>query len=115
MTFDVEITDAALAAIRAQVKYIAIECRAPLNAGRWLERVWDAIDGLALMPERHGLAAEDEFKPYEVRRVLVGNYLILFTIEKKARKVWVIGFRHGSRLPRPGELPEQSPGANAGD
>ncbi len=89
--------------------YIAIDRQAPLNASRWLEQVWDAIDGLEEMPNRHNLAPENDYKPYEVRRALVGDYLVLFTIDNSAGKVWVIGFRHGSRLPRPDELPDSSP------
>lgn len=113
MKYTVEITDAALEAIKAQAMYIAVECCSPLNAGRWLEKIWDAVDGLEEMPRRCALAAEDQFKPYEVRRVLVGDYLILFTIEANVKKVWVIGFRHGSRLPRHQDLPSDVPGAKS--
>jgi hypothetical protein len=106
MKYSVEISDAAFEAIGAQARYIAIDCKAPLNAQFWLERVWDVIDGLEQMPGRHALAPEDAYKPYEVRRALVGNYSILFTIDEGAGKVWIIGLRHGSRLPRPEELPD---------
>ena|ERR1700722_17114466 len=109
MKYVVEVTDAAFDAIRAHARYIAVERQAPINAARWLEQIWDAIDGLEEMPRQHNLAAEDAFKPYEVRRALVGNYLILFTIDDHSRKVWVIGFRHGSRLPRPVDLPDKRP------
>src|SRR5438874_866425 len=109
MRYAVEITDTAMELIRAQARYIAIDCHAPLNASRWLETVWDVIDGLEVMPARHNLAAEDAFKPYEVRRALAGDYLVLFTIDEPVRKVWVISFRHGSRLPRPNDLPDAPP------
>jgi hypothetical protein len=74
-----------------------------------LRQVWDAVDGLETMPNRHNLAEEDAFVPYEVRRVIVGNYFLLFTIDEPARAVWVIGFRHGGRLPRPHQLPPEPP------
>ena len=109
MNYTVEFTDTALDAIRAQAQYIAIDCQAPVNARRWLEQVWDVIDGLEHMPQRHNLAPESDSKTYEVRRALVGDYLILFTINEDAHKVWVIGFRHGSRLPRPDDLPNAPP------
>jgi toxin ParE1/3/4 len=104
MKYTVEITDGAECAISAAVKYIAVECKAPLNASRWVEKVWDVIEGLEHLPKRHNLADESAFKPYEVRRALVGNYLILFTVDDRAKIVRVIGFRHGSRLPRPQDL-----------
>ena len=114
MRYNVDITDAAFALIREAAHYIAIDAAAPLNAGRWLEQVWDAIDGLEAMPSRCVLAAESAYKTYEVRRQLVGNYLILFTIDEAAHQVWVIGFRHGSRQPRPEELPDAPPGQTSG-
>lgn len=109
MKYVVEITDAAFELVRQQARYIAIDCNAPLNASRWLEQVWDVIDGLETMPNRHMLAPEDAFKSYEVRRAIVGDYFILFTIDAGAQRVWVIGFRHGGRLPLPEDLPETLP------
>jgi len=109
MSYAVEITEAALNAIEEQARYIAIDCASPLNSEGWLARVFDAVDGLSTMPTRHGLAVEDEYLPYEVRRVLVGNHHLLFAIDEQAKTVWVIGFRHGSRLPRPQDLPSEMP------
>ncbi len=104
MIYKVEISTSACDAINEQARYIAVDCQAPLDGSRWLEQVWDAIGGLEHMPSRHNLAPESAFKSYEVRRVLVGDYLILFTIDQAASTVWVIGFRRGSRLPRPDAL-----------
>jgi hypothetical protein len=59
------------------------------------------------------LAPENDFKPYEVRRALVENCALLFTIDEKNMLVWVIGFRHGSRMPRPDERPESKPESEA--
>lgn len=111
MKYVVEVTDAAFELIREQAHYIAIDCQAPLNAGHWLEQVWDVVDSLETMPARHVFAEENEHKTYEVRRALVGDYLVLFTIDESNAKVWVIGFRHGSRRPRPQDLPDAPPPA----
>lgn len=109
MKYRVETTDVARDLIREQARYIAVDRQAPLNAARWLEQVWDAVDGLEQMPARCPLAEEDGTKPYEVRRALVGDYVLLFTIDERARTVWIIGFRHGGRLPRPDDLPDAMP------
>jgi len=103
--YSVEMTDAALAAITAQANYIAIEDQAPLNAERWLARIWDAVDSLEQSPRRAAKAEEDAYVEYEVRRLVIDSHLLLFTIDDDSRKVWVIGLRHGHRLPRPGDLP----------
>lgn len=94
--YAVELTGAALAAIAAQARYIAIDAQAPLNALRWLERVWDAVDSLEQRPRRAGIAEEDAYLDYEVRQLIVGSHLLLFTIDEDRRKVWVIGLRHGT-------------------
>ena len=109
MRYSVGITDAAFDAIRQHARYIAVDCQSPLNAKKWLQKVFDEIDALEHMPARHNLAPESDFKTYEIRRALIGDYLILFTIDETASMVWVIGFRHGSRLPRPNALPDKPP------
>ena len=55
--YSVELTDAAIDEITAQARYIAVEAQAPLNAQRWLEGIWDAVDSLERWPRRAGLAA----------------------------------------------------------
>lgn len=56
--YAVELTDAALAAIAEQAYYITVEVQAPLNAERWLGRIWDAVDSLEQLPQRAGLARD---------------------------------------------------------
>ena len=107
MTYAVEITEAAEVAIIEQARYIAIERRSPENAQRWLGRVWDTVDSLEQMPRRGVLAPEDQYLPYEVRMLIVGSHLLLYTVLESHKKVFVVGFRHGKRLPRPDDLPEQ--------
>jgi hypothetical protein len=87
MKYAVEVTDTAFEATRAQARYIAVDRQAPLNASRWLNKVWDVVDSLETFPRRHNLATEDAYKTYEVRRALVGDYLILFTVDDAASKV----------------------------
>ena len=110
MSYRVLITPSARAQILEQGRYIGVDRQAPLNAARWLERVFDAADTLAEFPRRCKLAPENDFRDYEIRRLLIGDYFLLFTIVEEDQTVWVIGFRHGSRLPRPNELPNAPPG-----
>ncbi|MHC4409894.1 MAG: type II toxin-antitoxin system RelE/ParE family toxin, partial [Planctomycetota bacterium] len=105
--YTVEVTETAMAAIAAQASYIAIEARAPGNAQKWLGQVWDAIDSLDLLPHRARRAEEDEYVAYEVRQLVVGSHLLLFRIDEDRKSVFVVGLRHGHRLPRPGELPTE--------
>jgi plasmid stabilization system protein ParE len=103
--YSVEVTDAAFVALRRHARYIAVDAGAPQNAKSWLEQVWDAVDSLERFPRRAPKAAEDAFVDYEVRELVVGSHLLLFTIDEERRKVWIVGLRHGHRLPRPKDLP----------
>jgi len=103
--YTVEVTDTALAAIAGQARYIAVEIREPINAQRWLAQVWDAVDSLEVFPRRTATAEEDAYVEFEVRHLVVGSHLLLFTIDDERRKVLIIGLRHGHRRPRPHELP----------
>ncbi|RKY17776.1 MAG: hypothetical protein DRQ55_14950 [Planctomycetota bacterium] len=103
--YSVELTDIALSAIREQARDIAVDAQAPLNAERWIERIWDAVATLERWPCRTSLAEENAYVEYEVRQLVVGSHLILFTVDDEHRRICIVGFRHGHRRPRPGDLP----------
>lgn len=99
-TYHVEISVQALELIRVQAHYIAFQQNAPVNAKRWLNKLWDAVESLETMPRRFALAPENDYRDYEVRKLNCGDYLILFTIDEASGIVYVIGFRHGRQLPQ---------------
>ena len=103
--YAVELTEAALAAITDQAHYIKVVQQAPLNAERWLRRVWDVVDSLEQFPRRGALAEENDDVDYEVRQLLVGSPALLFTVDDEQNMVWVIALRGEGQLPRPENLP----------
>ena len=70
-----------------------------------LEKVWETIDSLEGNPRRGAKAEEDSYVEYEVRQLVVGGILLLFTVDDERKTVWVMGLRHGHRLVRPDDLP----------
>ena len=104
--YAVEVTDSALAAIRAQARYIAIEQGQPGNAQGWLNMVWDAVEDLETLPNARPFAEENDDVEYEVRFVLAGRESLLFTMDEEREIVWVIALRGQGRLPQPQELPQ---------
>jgi plasmid stabilization system protein ParE len=44
--------------------------RAPANAERWLRGLYDAVESLEMMPNRCGLARENDAFPEEIRQLL---------------------------------------------
>lgn len=109
MTYTVRITPDAEASIGAQARYIAIDEQAPLNAARWLERIYAAADSLDEWPRRCAVAEEDRFRPYEIRKLGIDGYLLLFTIVDETNTVWGIATRHGRQQPRLDDLPGTVP------
>ena len=106
MSYRVLITPRAEAAILDQARHIAIDRHSPLNATRWLHNILDAADSLEQWPRRCALAPEDQYRPYEIRKINVGGHQLLFTIDDNTQTVWVISFRHGRMLPNAGDLPD---------
>jgi plasmid stabilization system protein ParE len=89
-----------------QVDYILQQTQSMRPADEWLDTTRQAISTLVFLPRRFPLAEEDAFRPYEIRRLIHGSHLVLFTIDDEADTVYVIGLRHGSRLPRADGLHE---------
>ena len=104
--YAVELTDAAMSAIHAQARYIAIDRQEPHNAQRWLQLAWDAIESLETMPKRCPLAEENQNVEYEARLVLVGTKSLIITVDDERATVWVIALRGEGQLSRPEYLPQ---------
>jgi len=109
MIYSVRLTDQTRQAIEDQLVYIAVECASPINAARWFERVYDAIDTLEQWPRRCAKAEEDAFRTFEVRKLGVDSHFLIFTIDDDHKTVWIIGFRYGGMEPRVEDLPGEIP------
>jgi plasmid stabilization system protein ParE len=106
VTFQVEVTDSADAEIEAA--FLRLNEFNPDSAGRWLEGLLRAIEGLAEFPRMHPIAPESEILRTEVRRMLYGKkrsaYRVLFTVidadsDGAEDTVRVLFVRHSARRP----------------
>jgi plasmid stabilization system protein ParE len=83
MTYDVVLTQNAKSNLRSYYEHAAQ--RAPATAARWLDRFEQALDSLAVNPQRCGLAPENDLVDIEVRQLLFGKrphtYRALFTVD----------------------------------
>ena len=105
MRYTVIATLEAQAGIRESFKYIYE--RAPLNAARWLQGVWDKINTLERLPERCPRAREAEHLKRNLRQLLYKSHRIVFSIDKQKQVVYVLHVRHSKRRAA-GESAEQS-------
>jgi len=105
MTFEVLVAAEAKRRIREQALWIAREQAGTQAAAAWLKRIDASIAGLETMPRRYPVAREDEWCDYEVRRMTIGLFVLLFTIRDAKKQVWIVHARHGRQLTRPHDLP----------
>lgn len=103
--YKVIVTDRATIAIVEYAEFIARQSGSWKIAEDWMARVYEAVSTLESMPDRFEVATESGKLGFEIRRLLIGKYIANYMIDYDDAVVWIVGFRHGSRLPRPGDLP----------
>lgn len=80
--YKVEITREALQDMEDIYNYIAIDLLAPENAMGQYNRIADEILTLDTFPERFRIMESEPEKSMELRRMLVDNYSIFYTIRE---------------------------------
>lgn len=102
MPLAVSISPDAVDQIREQVAFIARD--SPANATAWDRRLRQAIREQGDRPFHaadHDAAARVGFDVFKL--LFERTYYVHYTVDVAASLLVVINFRHGARLPRPGE------------
>lgn len=107
--YEVKITADAKAVILEKARYIAEVNIEPLNAARWLTAVYKAADTLDEWPRRCSKAEEDPYRDFDIYKLVVKRFTLLFTIVEETKTVWVIGGRAAGQLPKIDDLPDEPP------
>ena len=93
-SFEVIVTGSAESDLEAIVEYVS-DTTSYEHALKVRDQIVAAIEGLETMPERHAPLKETvEYVVDYYRRVLAGNYKIIFTIEQAVDIVFVIRIIH---------------------
>lgn len=100
-TYRVTISDETLAGVEKHLDYLAEQTASEEIGVRWWERALEKIFSLEKLPNRCPLAPENEFEELEIRMLLVGSCLFLYTVDEPNRVVRILKFRHGSQEARP--------------
>lgn len=95
MKYHVIVTPEAQAGIRESFAYI--HERSPLNAARWLQALYAEIDILEKFPERCAVAREREYLDEDLRQLVFKSHRVVFTVQKKEKRVYVLYIRHAKR------------------
>ena len=91
--YKVEITKEALQDMEDMYNYIALELLSPENAMGQYNRIADEILTLDTFPQRYRIMDSEPEKQMELRRMIVDNYSVFYTI--RADKVIVTFRNHG--------------------
>ena len=95
--YELRFATEALAEIEAIVEHISRDSLE--NAKRWKHGVFERTRGVQSQPYGCTLAPENELCDFEVRETYLGMYRLLFTVSEAENAVYVLGVRHGARLP----------------
>lgn len=99
VTYKVTVSKEAKAALRKIYSWLK-ENESPLTADKVRDGILDEIDGLAHMPERHGIAREIKNDHILYRRILKWSYKIIFTIDEDVIEVLVVDIVHAKQHPQ---------------
>lgn len=94
-TYRIIITDESFSQIEKAFSYI--QDQSPQNADKWLNRLFDSVYSLRAMPDRFGVARENEFFKEELRCLRHYSHRILYTVDHDNSVVKVHAVVHGSQ------------------
>ena len=97
MKCDIRITEKAAQDISEAADYIEFILLNPEAADKLIEAVETEIDKLATMPERHSVVNDPVLETWEIRMIVINNYIAFYTINEKERTVNIIRFLYGKR------------------
>ena len=95
--FSYKLTTKAEADLDEIVSYIAVQLENPQAATGFLNKLQDAIHEACSFPESGALVV-NEFLPYkDIRKKLVGNYIMYYFTDMSAETVYILRVIYGRR------------------
>lgn len=92
MSYSIHITAAAERDILRAADYIEFTLKNPTATDRLLDAATKQINSLADMPEKFRLVDDPVLASWEIRFIIVNNYLAFYTIDKEKQLVIVVRF-----------------------
>jgi len=95
--YRIELTLSAKRDMRETYSYIANTLKEPNIAGKLLDKMAAEIAKLKTMPKRHGLERDEKLKRRNLRKLIVDNYLIFYTVHEKSTTVFIVRILYARR------------------
>ena len=90
MSYNIHITATAERDILRAADYIEFTLKNPSAAEHLLDTATEQINSLADMPEKFRLVDDPVLASWEIRFIIVNNYLTFYTIDKEKQLVIVV-------------------------
>ncbi|MBP1970084.1 toxin ParE1/3/4 [Virgibacillus natechei] len=97
MIYNVVITTPAENDLREIGRYISKELLEPESAQKVIGKIADAIINLEHMPYRNALVHDTRLAKMGIRHLLVGNYIVFYTVIEDRRSVTIIRMLYNKR------------------
>lgn len=95
MTYQVKLTNHALAQLKEAVGYISKVLLEPVVARCWSDRIKKEILTLDHMPLRYPLVDEDPWRTEGVRKMSVENFIVYYWVNEETTTVWITAIEIG--------------------
>lgn len=79
------------------INYIALELRAPSTAQKFLTKISKPIFELEQMPKKYPLVNDERLSSQGIRKLVVDNYIVFYTISETIYSVIIIRILYGKR------------------
>lgn len=97
MNYSINVTRAAEKDLNSAVDYIDTILMNPQAADDLLKEAEEKIKELAVFPKKYQLVDDPVLKSWEVRSMIIKNYLAFYTVDDMAHTVNIIRFLYGKR------------------
>ena len=94
-SYRVIVSPRAFSDLDAILDYVTL--RSPANARRVIDRLWEAMHGLARLPRRYRVVSGPRQPGRSVRRMPGSNYLVYYRIDDQQQVVRILSVWHGAR------------------
>lgn len=97
MNYQIHITKKAEQDLEGAADYIEFTLLNPDAADALLDKAEEKINSLSYMPQTHQLVDDPVLAAWEIRFILVNNYIAFFIIDKQAKIVHIVRFLYQKR------------------
>ena len=97
MTYKVKFTEKCLGDIEEACQYIEEKLKAENASTRLRIKIKDSIKGLAISPEMYAKIDKIDKVKREYRRIPIDNYVLLYTVDKENRIIYISHMYYAGR------------------